>query len=184
MSSDRYLLIVDDGESDVLIMRLALKKAGISCAVEVARDGRDAVNFLSAIAKEKGRAWPQLVLLDLRMPGMDGFEFLKWWTEHNLRKELPIVVMSSSPLESDIEKAMGLGAAAYISKPADFAVQIEIARELEQRWLQPRTEAATTARAWGLKFDDGSAEGTAVNGEPAVSERCTQSSVTVAAPES
>jgi CheY-like chemotaxis protein len=79
--------------------------------------------------------WPVLLLLDLKMPGLDGFDVLVWWRKQAPAEPLPIVVFSSSNRDSDIQKAMELGADAYCSKPAGFDYLLRVAHELRDRWL-------------------------------------------------
>jgi CheY-like chemotaxis protein len=75
------------------------------------------------------------MLLDLKMPMIDGFEVLTWWQEHEHEGNLPIIVMSSSNHESDIKRAMALGAKGYEVKPSSFGCLLGVVRELGQRWL-------------------------------------------------
>ncbi len=114
----------------------------------VARDGEEAIDYLSgsgAYADRTKFPWPALMLLDLKMPGVDGFGVLEWFRQFKKGKDLPIVVMTASNNESDREKAIALGAAGYYIKPGSFTALVQIAREIRERWLKGR-DAQTETR--------------------------------------
>jgi two-component system response regulator len=91
--------------------------------------------------------WPALMLLDLKMPLVDGFEVLSWWREHGQGRGLPIIVMSSSGLELDIGRAMALGATAYRVKSSDFEYLVAVARELRDKWLKQQDQELPPSEA-------------------------------------
>jgi CheY-like chemotaxis protein len=140
MKDPSAILIADDDENDVSLLKLAFEEAKISNPIRVVRDGQEAIDYLSRkgiYADSDKHPWPAVMLLDLKMPRLDGFDVLTWWHQHNQGQYLPIIVMSSSNQESDIEAAMALGAAAYRVKPADFDYLVAVARELREHWLKP-----------------------------------------------
>lgn len=120
------ILVVDDEPTDTYFLRRALKQAGILNPVIGCSDGEEAVTFLES-ARFGGQR-PCLVFLDMKMPRMNGPEFLAWLREQPEFDELKVVVLSSSALASDREKALSLGAHDYLIKfppPADLAAVIE-----------------------------------------------------------
>jgi two-component system response regulator len=140
-SQPPVVLVADDDENDTFLLRHAFEVARVSCRLEVVRNGQQAVEYLKGEGPYGDRSahpWPALMLLDLKMPVMGGFEVLSWWQQHQQKGRLPIVVMSSSNHEADIERAMGLGAAAYQVKPGSFDYLLEVARALGERWLTPQ----------------------------------------------
>jgi CheY-like chemotaxis protein len=138
MGSRPVILVADDDDNDVFFLGHAFETAGVDCHLEVARDGREAIAYLRGKGAygDRGRhPWPALMLLDLKMPLVNGFEVLSWWQTQKKERDLPIVVLSASNLEEDIEKAMALGATAYQVKPYDFSHLLLLARGWGDRWL-------------------------------------------------
>ncbi len=138
MSDEAAILLAEDDENDVFLLRRALEKAGLATALIVARDGQEAVDYLSGGAPGGEGAppsLPRLLLLDLKMPRLDGFDVLKWLSTRPELSGLPAVVLSSSNHDGDIERARGLGARDYKVKPADFPKLVELVKELHARWL-------------------------------------------------
>ena len=132
------ILAAEDDESDRMILKLAFQKADLSRPLVLVRDGQEAVDYLSGTGRYTDRstyALPQLVILDLKMPRMNGFDVLAWLGKQPAFKELPAVVLSSSADESDIAKARQLGAREYFVKPHGFDKLINIAHEMQTRWL-------------------------------------------------
>src|SRR6186997_2219955 len=101
MPAEPVILIADDDDDSILLMENAFEIAGVSTPRRIVRNGREAVDYLSGKGVYGDRQkypWPALMLLDLKMPIVNGFEVLTWWREHRRDKELPIVVMSASHL--------------------------------------------------------------------------------------
>jgi CheY-like chemotaxis protein len=140
MQSEAVILVADDDENDLVLLRRAFHTARIFNPVVVVHNGQEAIHYLSGESiygdREK-HPWPALVLLDLKMPLIDGFEVLAWWQNCPARADLPIVVMSTSNHELDIQRAMTLGASAYHTKPSDFQCLVGLVQELRDRWLKP-----------------------------------------------
>jgi CheY-like chemotaxis protein len=136
MEREAVVLIVDDDENDVLLMERALKKDSIFAQVMAVRDGQEAIGYLSGEGKYGDRKLyplPNLMLLDLKMPIMDGFEVLAWCREQGHGRSMPIVVMSSSNHDSDMARAMALGATAYKVKQCNFQYLVSVAKDLAGR---------------------------------------------------
>jgi two-component system response regulator len=132
------ILLVDDDEDAIMLLDTALERAQVATPRVVARNGKEAIDYLSgsgAYADRKKFPWPGLMMLDLKMPVVDGFEVLEWCRQFKKGKDLVIVVMTGSNNESDRERAISLGAAAFYIKPVSFSDLVEIARQIRERWL-------------------------------------------------
>ncbi|HUR46471.1 MAG TPA: response regulator, partial [Candidatus Saccharimonadales bacterium] len=112
-----HLFIVDDCDDDVFILMRALRKNGVTHSVESAANGAQAIKYLEALVREQPADLPVLVLLDLKMPMVDGHEVLAWIRSQPALRQLPVYVLSSSELQTDISRARELGAADYWCKP-------------------------------------------------------------------
>jgi CheY-like chemotaxis protein len=138
MSGNRIILVADDDQNDVFFLRRAFQKSGLEYSVMHVSDGQEAIDYLRGEANYSDRSrfpLPSLLLLDLKMPKVDGFDVLHWLKEHSTLKELPVVVLSSSSREDDIERARSLGADDYRVKPADFEQLLVLAQDVSTRWL-------------------------------------------------
>ena len=123
---------------DLFLMHRALKKAAVTNPVYIARDGQEVIDYLEGqgpYADRKTYPLPGLLLLDLKMPRVDGFDVLAWVKSHAAFDALPTVVLSGSGLEEDLLKAKGLGADDYQVKPTAPDELIPIVHELHSRWL-------------------------------------------------
>ncbi len=132
------ILLAEDQDDDVFFMHRALKKAAVTNPVFVAHDGQEAIDYLEgggAYADRKAYPLPSLLLLDLKMPRVDGFEVLTWVQSHAAFDALPTVVLSDSVLEEDVLKAKELGADDFQVKPTAPDELITILHELHSRWL-------------------------------------------------
>ena len=137
MGSKFILLVEDNPDDDALTLR-ALRKNNITNEVVVARDGVEALDFLFSTGAYNGRdshEMPALVLLDLKLPKVDGLEVLRRARSSDLTRRLPVVVLTSSREEGDISNSYQLGASSYIVKPVDFLKFMEIIRTVGQYWL-------------------------------------------------
>ena len=131
------LLIEDNSDDEALTLR-ALKKNNISNEIVIARDGVEALDFLfgtGAYASRVGGVLPQLILLDLKLPKLDGFEVLKRLHADPRTKLIPVVILTSSKEQQDIVNGYGLGANSYVRKPVDFLQFVESVRQLGLYWL-------------------------------------------------
>ena len=134
----KFILLVEDNPDDEALTLRALRKNNISNEVVVARDGVEALDFLfstGAFAGRDSHEMPALVLLDLKLPKVDGLEVLRRARGNELTRRLPVVVLTSSREEGDISNSYQLGASSYIVKPVDFLKFMEIIRTVGQYWL-------------------------------------------------
>jgi len=132
------ILLVEDEEHDVLFMQIALEKANVKSHLSVAKDGREAIEYLKGDGKFADRhlyPLPGLVLLDLRLPRVPGLEVLKWVRHQPAFARLPVIVFSSSNQDSDVNAAYEWGADAYVVKPSHTAERIEVVRRIKKYWL-------------------------------------------------
>ncbi|HTP58865.1 MAG TPA: response regulator [Spirochaetia bacterium] len=129
MSND-YVLLVEDNPDDVALTLRAFKKNNILNEIVVARDGEEALSILSA----RGTL-PQLVLLDLKLPKVDGLEVLQRIRAEERTRLLPVVILTSSREERDLIKGYSLGANSYIQKPVDFDQFVTASQQLSLYWL-------------------------------------------------
>jgi two-component system response regulator len=134
----KIILLVEDNPDDEVLTRRALKKNNIGNEVVVARDGAEAIDYLFGTGKYEGRSlsvMPQVVLLDLKLPKVDGLEVLRQIRTDERTKLLPVVILTSSREQQDLLDGYGYGANSYIRKPVDFAQFVEAVRQLGLYWL-------------------------------------------------
>lgn len=138
MKIQPIVLVADDDANDVFFLRRAFQKAGISCSILDVPDGEKAINYLSGSDGFGDRGQfplPAILFLDLKMPKISGFEVLEWLQKHDGAISMKIVVLSSSNLPSDMQKARSLGAHDYRVKPADIDDMITMVKDIASRWL-------------------------------------------------
>ena len=134
----KVILLVEDNPDDEALTHRALKKNNIGNEVVVARDGAEALDYLFGTGVYEGRdlsTMPQVVLLDLKLPKIDGLDVLRRLRADERTKILPVVVLTSSREQQDLVDSYGYGANSYIRKPVDFAQFIEAVRQLGLYWL-------------------------------------------------
>jgi CheY-like chemotaxis protein len=139
------ILLADDQPDDVFFMRIALQKAALPNPLFVARDGQEAVDYLSGdgpYADRKTFPLPSLLLLDLKMSRLNGFDVLAWLKEHPEINRFPTVVLSNSDLKADVHKAKELGARDYRVKPLGIDGLIVMLLDLHGRWLDGHSRSA------------------------------------------
>ena len=132
------VLLVEDEENDILFVQRAFKHAGILNPLEITRNGDEAVAYLQGAGKFADRTkfpLPVFVLLDLKMPRRSGLEVLAWAKEQTGLKRIPIVVLTSSKNDADVNRAYELGANSYLVKPVSFEGLIELVKSLQLYWL-------------------------------------------------
>jgi two-component system response regulator len=134
----RYILQVEDSADDAALTRHALRRAEISNRVELLKDGVEALDFVCRRGKYFDRDandLPAFVLLDLKLPKVDGFEVLKNFKENEPMASVPVVIFTSSREERDLLKAYELKANSYVRKPVDFDRFTEVIRQIGFYWL-------------------------------------------------
>jgi DNA-binding response OmpR family regulator len=139
------VLYVEDEESDAIFMQEAFKLAAPEVRLTIAADGQQALDYLAGRDGYSQRAEhpvPVLVLLDLKLPVLPGFEVLRWMREQPQYKSLPVVVFSSSSREQDKLRSDELGADWYLEKPASAKEFRGLVEEVKRRWLSPNAGAA------------------------------------------
>jgi CheY-like chemotaxis protein len=135
---EKIILLVEDNLSDIDLARRALQKAHITNELVVAESGEEALDYLFGKGAYKGRdarQMPALVLLDLKLPGVDGVEVIRRVRKHAVTMRQPVVVMSSSREERDIIQCYDSGANSYIRKPVDFLQFVDAIQQLGTYWL-------------------------------------------------
>lgn len=137
MASNPILLVEDNADDEALTLR-AFRKNNVTNEVVVARDGAEALDFLFGTGRYSGRdttVVPQVVILDLKLPKVDGLEVLRRLRAAPQTKLLPVVILTSSNEERDRLEGYGLGANSYVRKPVDFAKFLDAVRQLGLYWL-------------------------------------------------
>lgn len=135
---NKVILLVEDNPDDEELTRIALQESKILNTLVVARDGAEALDYLFATGQYDGRdpsTNPQLVLLDVKLPKIDGIEVLRRLREDERTKLLPVVILTSSNEEQDMVRSYKLGANSYVRKPVDFTQFIEAVKYLGLYWL-------------------------------------------------
>lgn len=136
--SERVILLVEDNPDDEALTLRALNKNNIANQVIVARDGAEALDYLFGTGAHQGRNvahQPQLILLDLKLPKIDGLEVLKRLRSDHRTKHVPVVVLTSSMEQRDIVACYDDGANSYIRKPVDFEEFLKAVNQLGMYWL-------------------------------------------------
>jgi CheY-like chemotaxis protein len=135
------ILLAEDDEHDAFFVDRALKKAGLDHRLVRVTNGEECINYLTGEGEYGNRAkypFPNLVLLDLKMPVISGLEVLSWLENHPQYKGVPIVVLSGSVLPRDRQDSLNRGALDYRTKPAEFNELVEVVQELNTRCLAVR----------------------------------------------
>jgi len=155
MSSENLdILLVEDNQDDLDLALHALRRENLADKILVVRDGEEALDFLFCRGKFAGRSVdqaPKLVLLDLKLPKVDGMEVLKQSKSDPRLKSIPVVIMTSSKEERDLVASYNLGANSYIQKPVDFDRFREIVKSAGLYWMvinqRPLSNPAQASRA-------------------------------------
>lgn len=148
MKDEKVILLVEDNPDDALLTRRAFEKNHVTNEIVVAHDGVEALDYLFGTGLHAGRdvrMMPQVVLLDLKLPKLDGLEVLRRLRADERTKLLPVVILTSSTEERDLLSGYRLGANSYVRKPVNFSDFAEAARQLGLYWLllnQPPPEVA------------------------------------------
>ncbi len=138
MHEPKIVLLVEDNPDDEKLTLRALRQSDVPNIVIVARDGEEALEYLFAYGRYQGldrQQLPALILLDLKLPKLSGFEVLERLRQENSTATIPVVVMTSSDEEIDINRSYQLGANSFVRKPVEFDEFIDSIRQLGMYWL-------------------------------------------------
>ncbi|MFP5384435.1 MAG: response regulator [Bacteriovoracia bacterium] len=138
MNKQKVILLVEDNEQDELLTLRALRKHNIKNQVIICRDGEEAMNWLfrKGIHSERDKELvPQVILLDIKLPKIDGLEVLRSIRSHSETCRLPVVILTTSSEEKDLIQSYDLGANSYVKKPVDFNNFSEAIKSLGTYWL-------------------------------------------------
>src|SRR5215472_2599040 len=145
------ILLAEDDANDVLLIQRAFRKAGLAYNLVVVNDGQQAIDYLSGqgdYGQREHFPFPFLVLLDLKMPGVNGFEVLRWVRSEAKLKRLLVVVLTSSSSQADVDRAYELGANSYMVKPVQFEELVSLIQRFQIYWSEitriPSTVPATS----------------------------------------
>ena len=131
-------MLVEDSEDDLEMMRFAFRKAGVENPVRELHNGDEAMAYLRGEGDYSDRErypLPCIIITDLKMPGADGFELLEWLQKHPEFDRVPKLVLSNSPIESDMTRARQLGACEFFVKPGQFDELIRTVVEMNEDWI-------------------------------------------------
>jgi len=137
MEANFPILLVEDDPNDVWLVKHAFQSANISNPLRIVNDGQEAIDYLKGLGAYSDRGafpLPKLVLLDLKMPRLNGFDVIGWMRRHYPWKLTPIIILSSSALPQDVNRAYELGANAYMVKPADYRALERLFRTIADFW--------------------------------------------------
>jgi CheY-like chemotaxis protein len=139
MVTEFPILVAEDNEDEIALLKLAFKKAEFNGPIHFVRDGHAAVDYLegrNGYADRQQFPFPKVIVSDLKMPRVSGLELLQWLRNHPKCHIIPAILLSGSGLESDIEKAYKLGANTYFQKPGGFQAMVELLAKLKSYWAQ------------------------------------------------
>lgn len=129
------VLLVEDDEDHALLTRMAFERAGAPVDVEVARDGVECWAYLTGEGGTAAKRRPDLLLIDLHMPRLDGAELMERIAAHDSLRSLPVVVLTTSEAPADVDRMYQLRVSSYITKPVDFAVFCGVISRLASYWF-------------------------------------------------
>jgi two-component system, response regulator len=139
MIRSHIILLVEDNADDIVLTLRAFKNSNIVNDIIVAQNGEEALDYLFATGQYAGRdprLLPEVVLLDLKLPKIDGLDVLRRMRTDERTRRLPVVILTSSNEEHDVLRSYDLGANSFVQKPVDFAEFIDAARHLGLYWLR------------------------------------------------
>ncbi|HXF09639.1 MAG TPA: response regulator [Desulfuromonadaceae bacterium] len=135
--NDYSILLVEDEENDAMLLKMAFKRNNVQNPIQWVRDGSEAVAYLNgegAYADREKHPFPEVLILDLKMPRMTGLELLSWIQERPALRIIPTIVMTSSRQDPDIQKAYEMGANTYMIKPSSFDELIDLTARIHAYW--------------------------------------------------
>lgn len=131
-TNDRPILLVEDNPMDVDLTLRAFKRRRVTNVIHVARDGEEALAWMARW--EAGEPWPAVILLDLKLPKVDGLDVLRQLKQHPRLRMIPVVVLTTSDESADVTTAYQLGANSYIVKPVEFEKFMEVSEKIDLYW--------------------------------------------------
>jgi two-component system response regulator len=137
--SDPRVLLVEDNPDDVDLALMAFRMVGVPVEVDVARDGAEALDYLFSSGSRSGAPLPSpsVVLLDLKLPRVDGLEVLRRMRSDERTRRIPVVILTTSAEDRDLEDIADIGVDRYVRKPVSFSEFREATRLLADTWLRP-----------------------------------------------
>ena len=135
MTKPIRLLLVEDNPGDAELTREALASGKLLVEIHVVVDGQDALDYLLGVGRHAGAQLPDLILLDLNLPKMDGREFLREMKQHAQLRSIPVVVLTSSDAEKDVVQSYELGASCFITKPVGLSEFQTIVQSIQDFWF-------------------------------------------------
>jgi CheY-like chemotaxis protein len=157
MSPQDVILLVEDNEDDVILLHRAFLRARVLNPLLVVKDGEEAIYYLEGSGRYANRMefpLPSVVLLDLKLPGIGGFDLLRWVRKQPGLRNLRVVVLTSSDRISDVNQAYQLGASSFLVKPADLDSLIQIMAAFRGQWLWLKTPPEVSGGGWPRKDND------------------------------
>lgn len=131
----RPIMMVEDNPMDVDLTLQAFHEQGLTNPFIICRDGEEALNFINAHNNADDQQIPLIMLLDLRLPKVDGLEVLRQARQHPVWKQVPVIILTTSQQNMDIESAYQMGANSYIVKPVDFIKFADVVKSIKMYWL-------------------------------------------------
>lgn len=130
-----HILLVEDNEGDIVLTKETFLDARIKNKVSIVRDGEEAINFLNNKVANEIDLLPDLILLDINLPKIDGKEVLQYIKNNDLLKKIPVVILTTSSSETDMKAAYDYDANCFISKPVDFDKLFSVFRLIDDFWI-------------------------------------------------
>lgn len=143
------LLIVEDNPEEVILLQKAFKRAGLDISVHFVGNGEEAIDYLSGAEQYRDRYTypePDLVIMDLKMPRKGGFEVLEWFRNLQEGALIPVVVLTASSRDADVQRAYTLGANSYFIKPSNFDEFRDMIQDIYNYWSRARRPKALALR--------------------------------------
>lgn len=148
------ILLVDDSDADILFAKVRLQKENISVSLEVAHDGSEAVDYLRAVPFSTDSKRPDLIIMDLCMPQMDGLEALSILRNDKDLYDIPVVICSGSDDAEDIRRSMRLGAVDYIVKPLDYFKLEEVIEKVPGLYVEEEEGNRVIYKQQQIKYEE------------------------------
>ena len=139
MPHRKIILVADDSAEDAFILKRAFERAGMEVPLQFVKDGQELIDYLSGadgFADRKNHPMPRVLLLDLKMPKLNGFDVLRWLQRQPELRRLIVTVLSSSDESADVNLAYDLGANSYVVKPDSLTGYANIVKKLRDYWLE------------------------------------------------